>query len=52
MYAFESLDAVSRVAAHLCELYHGETALYKDVAKGKYYLVLTRSSASKEDLGR
>ena len=52
VYAFDSLQAVSRFAAVVAPRYHGFATLYKDTANERYYLLLTMSGYTAEDFNK
>ncbi len=52
MYLFDSLQAVSRLAAVIAAHYHGNIKLYKDPSGGNYYLLLDMFGHTAEEFNK
>lgn len=52
IFAFISLETVTKLARHIHTIYHGKNTLYKDTSAGTYYLVIHRSSGEEEEFGK
>ena len=52
MFEFGSLDEVARLATVLRGFYKGETTLYKDEQKGRYYLLVQKNEHSPEEYNK
>lgn len=52
MVSFADLNSLSSLATMLNNFYQGQNSLYKDVASGRYYLVISQSEHSPEDFNR
>lgn len=52
VYAFETLDDVSRLARGIYKIYNGENTLYKDPENGTYFLVVGMSDHTAEQFNK
>ena len=52
LFTFEHLDTVCELAKSLDFFYGGSNSIYKDTAKGRYYLILRQGGHSAEDFNR
>ena len=52
VFSFQTLDDISKLAAHVVYSYGGVNSLYKDPAHGIYYLVITKSEHTPEEFNK
>jgi len=51
VYSFDSLSSISDVAPKANEVFKGNTSIYKDINRGKYFLILERPASNKDSFG-